>query len=354
MTRALRLARNGLYTTSPNPRVGCVIVNNNEVVGEGWHVRAGGEHAEVIALRQAGNRAAGASCYVTLEPCIHTGKTPPCTPELIRCGIKNVMVAMIDPNPKVFGKGIEQLNNAGIQAVSGLLEQQARELNPGFIKRMTTGMPYVRCKLAVSLDGRTALADGTSKWITGTAARKDVQALRAQSCAIMTGSGTILADDPLLNIRDIDTLSRQPVRAIIDRRLRIPATANLFTAPGQVVIFTVNPDPGKQRLLTDKGASVVTITGDDFFPACLRYLVTHHQTNEVLIEAGPGLSGSLISAGLVDELIVYQAPILLGHEAMPMLQLPGIARLDNAPGLELYDSRQVGADMRFSFRFNKG
>lgn len=353
MTRALRLARYGMYTTSPNPRVGCVLVNNNEIIGEGWHVRAGGDHAEIMALKQAGERAAGADCYVTLEPCIHTGKTPPCTPELIRAGIKNVVVAMIDPNPKVNGKGIEQLNLAGINAIPGFFETEARELNPGFIKRMTSGLPYVRCKMAVSLDGRTALANGVSKWITGEAARMDVQLLRAQSCAILTGIGTVLGDDPLLTVRDVDTLSRQPVRAVIDRQLRMPVEARMFTVPGPVVIFTANADAAKYRPLIDKGATVVLIENDDALQASLRHLAEHYHANEVLVEAGAGLSGGLFAEGLVDELIVYQAPLVLGHEARAMLEFAGIASLDHATRAELTDVRRVGTDMRFSYRINK-
>lgn len=349
MTRALQLARNGIYTTSPNPRVGCVIVNDNEVVGEGWHVRAGGDHAEVIALKQAGERAAGADCYVTLEPCIHTGKTPPCTPALIKAGIKRTVVAMVDPNPKVNGQGIEQLTQAGVRAEAGLLETEATELNRGFVKRMTRGLPYVRCKLAISLDGRTALANGNSKWITGEVARSDVQHLRAQSCTILTGIGTVLADDPLLTVRDIDTLSRQPVRAIIDRQLRTPVTARLFTVPGQVVIFTTNADRQKQKQLTERGTHVVLIEGEDFLENSLRYLAAHYHINEVLIEAGAGLSGSLLEAGLIDELIVYQAPVLLGHEAKPMFELPGIARMNESVRLTLTDTRRVGDDFRFTY-----
>lgn len=353
MTRALRLARHGLYTTSPNPRVGCVIVKHNEVVGEGWHVKAGGDHAEVVALKQAGDRARGATCYVTLEPCSHTGKTPPCTPQLIKAGIVRVIVAMVDPNPRVAGRGIAQLQQAGIEAVSGLLEAASRELNAGFIRRMTIGMPWVRCKLAASLDGRIALANGESKWITGEAARADVQRLRAQSCAILTGIGTVLADDPLLTVRGIDTQSRQPLRVIIDRQLRTPPTARLLDVPGSLVILTAKPDPARQKILKKKGAAVVPIESDDFLREALRYLAREHEINEVLVEAGQGLSGSLFSAGLVDELIVYQAPVLLGHQAKPMLELPGIERMDQAHRLALSDMRRIGDDFRFSYNCRK-
>lgn len=353
MARALKLAENGLYSTSPNPRVGCLLVKNNTVVGEGWHVQAGGDHAEVMALKQAGANAEGAECYVTLEPCIHTGKTPPCTPQLINAGIKKAIIAMIDPNPKVNGKGIEQLRAAGIETSVGLLEQDAQQLNSGFVKRMTHGMPYVRIKLAISLDGRTALADGTSQWITGEAARSDVQKLRAQSCAILTGIGTVLADDPLLTVREIDTLQRHPVRVVIDRQLRTPATARLFSAPGPIVIMTSHPDKNKYTTLVDKGATVVLIEDDHFLKGCLQHLAAYYHANEVLIEAGAKLCGSFLEAGLVDELVVYQAPVMLGHTAKPMFELDGINRMDKIIRLNLTDMKPIGQDVRLTYRFNR-
>ncbi len=350
MARAVSLARQGMFTTSPNPRVGCVIVNGTEVVGEGWHIKAGGDHAEIIALKQAGARARGASCYVTLEPCIHTNKkTPPCTPALIQSGVAKVIAAMIDPNPRVIGKGLEQLNQAGITATSGLLQKQAAALNPGFIKRMSTGLPYIRCKLAVSLDGKTALANGASRWITGEQARKDVQRLRAESCAILTGIGTVLADDPLLTVRDFDTQSRQPLRAVIDRQLRIPLTAKIFQQTGPVVIFTENRNQDKHRQLSEKGATVVMIDASYFLQACLRYLADKTEANEILVEAGPRLSGSMITAGLVDELIVYQAAVILGDKARAMLELPEITDLGNSISMTLSDVRHVGSDLRFTY-----
>jgi len=353
MAQALRLAGNGLYTTTPNPRVGCVIVNNNEIVGQGWHVQAGADHAEIIALKQAGDRARGATCYVTLEPCIHTGKTPPCTPALLGAGISRVVTAMIDPNPRVAGKGLQQLATAGVLAGNGLMENAARALNPGFIKRMTVGLPYVRCKLAISVDGKTALNNGSSKWITGEAARKDAQQLRAQSCAIMTGIGTVLADDPLLTVRDIDTLSRQPLRVIIDRQLRLPLSAKLLDQPGKVLLLTSSQDQDKQRPLQDRGVQVHMPESTDFLQDCLRYLAEHYEINELLVEAGPGLAGSLIRAGLVDELVVYQAPILLGDKAMSMLTLPELSVMNDGIRLTLKDSRAVGTDMRFRYQFSE-
>jgi diaminohydroxyphosphoribosylaminopyrimidine deaminase/5-amino-6-(5-phosphoribosylamino)uracil reductase len=353
MAQALRLAGNGLYTTTPNPRVGCVIVNDDEVVGQGWHVQAGADHAEIIALKQAGDRARGATCYVTLEPCIHTGKTPPCTPALLGAGISRIVTAMIDPNPRVAGKGLQQLEAAGVTVSNGLMEKSARALNPGFIKRMTEGLPYVRCKLAISLDGKIALNNGNSKWITAETARKDAQQLRAQSCAIMTGIGTVLADDPMLTVRDIDTLSRQPVRVIIDRHLRMPTSAKLLNPPGQVLIFTSSDDTVKQQQLTASHVCLVRLESSAFLQDCLRYLAEKHEINELLIEAGPGLSGSLIHAGLVDELVVYQAPVLLGDKAKSMLALPEISGINEGIRMLLTDVRAVGTDMRFRYRFSQ-
>ncbi len=353
MAQALRLAGNGLYTTTPNPRVGCVIVNNNEIVGQGWHVQAGADHAEIIALKQAGDRARGATCYVTLEPCIHTGKTPPCTPALLDAGISRVVTAMIDPNPRVAGKGLQQLAAAGVLAGNGLMEKSSQALNPGFIKRMTAGLPYVRCKLAISVDGKTALNNGNSKWITSEAARKDAQQLRAQSCAILTGIGTVLADDPRLTVRDIDTHSRQPLRVIIDRQLRLPLSAKLLDQPGKVLLLTTCRDQDRQRPLQDRGVQVHMPESTDFLQESMRYLAGQHEINELLVEAGPGLSGALIQAGLVDELIVYQAPILLGDKAMSMLTLPELSVLNDGLRMTLMDVRAVGTDMRYRYRFSK-
>ena len=228
MARAMQLARQGLYSCQPNPRVGCVIVQDDKIVGTGSHIQAGKEHAEIIAMQHAGKNSKGAICYVTLEPCVHIGKTPPCTDALINAGLKTVYAAMIDPNPRVNGRGLDKLNQNGINTHSGLLENEATSLNKGFLKRMKLNMPYVRCKMAVSLDGKTALSSGLSKWITSDLARKDVQRLRAESCAILTGIGTVLTDDPMLTVRDVDTNSRQPIRVIIDRKLQIPTDAKVL------------------------------------------------------------------------------------------------------------------------------
>ncbi len=353
MAQAVQLARHGIYSTSPNPRVGCVIVNGSEVVGTGFHMKAGNDHAEIIALQQAGIKAQGSTCYVTLEPCIHTGKTPPCTPALISSGVVRVVAAMIDPNPRVNGKGLEQLNHIGIKAESGLLQKESVDLNAGFIKRMTRGMPHVRCKLASSIDGKIALANGNSKWISSEQSRLDVQRLRAESCAIMTGIGTVLADDPLLTVRDFNTLGRQPLRVIMDRQLRMPVTVRLLGQPGPVVLFTQSTDVARQEVLSAKGVKVVTIQTGSFLKQSLGYLAEKYEINEVLVEAGPELSGALIDAGLVDELIVYQAPVLLGNKSRSMLALPEYTQLAESISMTLSECRQIGGDLRIHYRLNQ-
>lgn len=349
MSRALQLARRGLYTTHPNPRVGCVLVKYGKIIAEGWHQQTGGPHAEVHALNNAGENAQGADCYVNLEPCAHSGKTPPCVDALISAGIHRVVIAAIDPNPKVSGKSIEKLKQVGIQVESGLLENQSRVLNAGFFMRMQSGRPYVRCKLAMSLDGKTALADGTSKWISGNAARADVQHLRAQSSAIMTGINTVLADDPRLNVRDIDTMDRQPMRIILDRRLRIAKDAKLLGLPGETLIFTVYGCPDKERALVKSGTPVIRIDSSgekDFLAGVMRYLANEKEVNEVLVECGPTLAGSLLQAGLIDEIILYVAPVLLGHEARGLFQLSGIQSMNDRIQLEIMDTRMIGKDMK--------
>jgi diaminohydroxyphosphoribosylaminopyrimidine deaminase/5-amino-6-(5-phosphoribosylamino)uracil reductase len=353
MARALKLAARGMYTTQPNPRVGCVIVKDNRVVGEGWHIRAGEAHAEINALKQAGSLAQGASCYVTLEPCAHTGKTPPCTDALIATGITKVIAAMTDPNPKVAGKGLAILNSAGIDTTAGLLDSEACRLNPGFIKRMHTGMPYVRCKLAMSLDGKIALANGISKWISGEHARKDGQRLRAQSCAILTGSGTVLADDPALTVREVNIGDRKPLRVIADRRLRTAPTARLFQSAGRVVIFTENEDLAQQLALQKAGAEIIVLHEQPFIQACLQYLAIHEHINEVLVEAGAALTGSLVEADLVDELIIYQAPIILGSQARSLFDLPELTSMSDSLAATLTDIRHIGDDIRYTYQLNK-
>ncbi|MEX2352957.1 MAG: bifunctional diaminohydroxyphosphoribosylaminopyrimidine deaminase/5-amino-6-(5-phosphoribosylamino)uracil reductase RibD, partial [Gammaproteobacteria bacterium] len=319
--------------------------------GEGWHVRAGDDHAEIIALQQAGKHARGATCYVTLEPCAHTGKTPPCTDALIASGINRVLMAMTDPNPLVDGKGLLALEQCGLEVASGLLEIQARSLNPGYIKRMNTGMPYVRCKMATSIDGKIALANGESKWITGEHARKDVQRLRARSCALLTGSGTILADDPRLTVRDMDMDGRPPLRVVFDRRLRCPSDATIFQYPGRIIIVTDNDDAVNQARLEEKGAEIVRIRDQNFLRAALAYLTQTEGVNEVLVETGPGLAGSLIREGLVDELLIYQAPVLLGSSAISLFDLPEISQMYDRTELTLVEVRKIGNDLRMTYIF---
>ena len=350
MAQALQLAERGLYTTSPNPRVGCVLVRNGDVVGEGWHERAGEPHAEAHALRAAGDAARGATAYVTLEPCSHHGRTPPCADALIRAGVARVVVAAQDPNPQVAGQGIAKLRAAGIEVECGLMESAAHELNIGFFARMTRGAPWVRSKIAMSLDGRTALANGESKWITGEAARQDVQHWRARSCAVLTGIGTVLADDPQLNVRDIET-SRQPLRAVVDSRLQMPPSARLLQQRGAVV-YTATQDAQKIAALEQAGARVFVLpdaSGQVDVAAVLRDLAAQG-CNEVLVEAGSKLNGALLKAGLVDELVLYLAPQLLGDMARGMAQLGELTSLEQRIELEWKDVRHVGKDLRITVR----
>ena len=350
MARAIRLARLGLYSSQPNPRVGCVIVCGDTVVGEGSHIKTGEDHAEIAALKQAGSKAKNAISYITLEPCSHTGRTPPCTEALIDAGVDKVIFSMIDPNPLVAGQGLLLLKQNEIEVSVGLLEEEAMSLNKGFIKRMNTGMPLVRCKLAMSIDGKTALATGESKWITGQQARGDVQKLRAQSCAIMTGIGTILSDDPKLTVREIDTKDRQPIRVIIDRNMRTPVNAKVLSEPGQVVIFTMSDNKKIQDALNKKGADVVLIKEDtDFLASCLNIVADKYEINEILLESGPGLSGAMIENGLVDEIVLYQAPIILGDKALGLFNLSEIVAMDNKIQLNLIDFRFIGDDIRYIY-----
>lgn len=344
MAHALRLAERGLYTTSPNPRVGCVLVQADRLVGEGWHLRAGEPHAEVHALRAAGEKARGATAYVTLEPCCHHGRTPPCADALIAAGVRRVVAAMQDPNPLVAGQGLQKLRAAGIEVECGLMEAAARELNVGFVARMSRGMPWVRSKIAASLDGRTALNNGTSKWITGEAARRDVQHWRARSCAVLTGVGTVLADDPQLNVRMAG--ARQPLRVVLDSHLRLPPTARILA--GGALVYTASPDEGKRAALHGAGAEVVTLPGAEGqvdLPAVLRDLA-QRGVNEVLVEAGRTLNGALLKAGLVDELVLYLAPQLLGDAARGLAELGELTQLDQRVDLQWRDMRQVGGDLR--------
>ncbi len=349
MAQALRLAERGMYTTDPNPRVGCVIVRDGQVVGQGWHERAGEGHAEVNALRDAGEKAKGATAYVTLEPCSHHGRTPPCANALIYAGVSKVVAAMVDPSPKVAGKGLQMLQDAGIETASGLMEAQARALNPGFVSRFEKGRPYVRCKSAMSLDGRTALANGFSKWITCEAARADVQRLRARSSVIVTGIGTVLADDPRMNAR-VDVPAVQPDRVVMDNRLRMPCQASMLSLPGTTWIATSSEDKAHRDALVAAGAKLLDLPYhlDGLDLELLLKKLHELQYNEVLVEAGPTLSGAFLHMGLVDELVIYMAPHILGDDARELFQLPLLEAMDQRVSLAIQDLRQVGDDIRLT------
>lgn len=352
MARALELAALGLYTTTPNPRVGCVIVREGRIVGEGWHVRAGEPHAEVHALRQAGERARGATAYVTLEPCSHFGRTPPCAQALINAGLTRVVCAMQDPNPLVAGRGLKSLAEAGIEVFSGLLEQQARALNEGFIARMERGRPWLRIKAAASLDGRTALANGQSQWITSAEARTDAHHWRARSCAILTGIGTVLADNPRLNVRSIKT-ERQPLRIVLDSQLRTPLDAAVLIN-GKTLIVTGCEDPGRHAPYQTLGVEILPLTLNDAGRIDLRTLMESLGKlglNEILTEAGANLNGALIAAGLADSLLLYVAPNLLGSDACGLFELPSLTSLADRPELDFDSVEQVGPDLRITARF---
>lgn len=354
MAHAIHLAERGLYTTDPNPRVGSVVVKDDVILGEGWHVRAGGPHAEVHALQQAGEAARGATLYVTLEPCSHHGRTPPCSEALIEAGIARVVVAMVDPNPMVSGNGLQQLQESGIEVEVGVLESQARALNPGFVKRMKEGRPLVRCKLAMSLDGRTAMASGESQWITGAAARRDVHFLRARSSAIITGIGTVLADDPSLNIRLDDAEPEggwlQPLRVILDPHLSTPADARMLGMPGRNLIVTAEDDPEVRKQLQNDNTGVVVLNDriDHIDLHGLMKMLGEMEINEVLLETGATLSGAMLQAGLIDELIIYMAPHLMGSQARGLFNLPGLEQMSQRVPLEICDIRAVGKDFRIT------
>ncbi|MGA9991279.1 MAG: bifunctional diaminohydroxyphosphoribosylaminopyrimidine deaminase/5-amino-6-(5-phosphoribosylamino)uracil reductase RibD [Thiobacillaceae bacterium] len=350
MARALQLAERGLNTTTPNPRVGCVIVKDGNIIGQGWHAMAGGPHAEIHALTEAGNEARSATVYVTLEPCSHQGRTPPCADALAEAGVARVVAAMTDPNPQVSGNGLSRLQSAGIQAQSGLLEAEARALNEGFIKRMVFGHPFVRIKTASSLDGKTALSNGRSKWITGEPARRDVHRLRARSCAILTGVGTIAADDPQLNVRGVDT-PRQPLKVIVDSRLRAPVTARIL-AEGKTLIACAEPDRKRSAALESAGAQILCLPQADGQVDLNALLSRLAQTgiNEVMTEAGPTLNGALLAAGLVDEWVQYVAPVLLGDAARGLFRLAEPADMTQRLTWRLMDSRQLGSDLRLTWR----
>jgi diaminohydroxyphosphoribosylaminopyrimidine deaminase/5-amino-6-(5-phosphoribosylamino)uracil reductase len=343
MRRALDLAARGLYTTTPNPRVGCVVSLQEEIVGEGWHEKAGGPHAEVVALEKAGARAAGATLYVSLEPCNHQGRTPPCVQALIRSRVKRVVAAMRDPNPQA-AQGGEALAAAGIGFEHGLMEDEARELNIGFVSRMTRGRPWVRLKVAATLDGRTALQDGKSQWITGPEARRDGHRWRARACAVLTGIGTVKADDPRLTVREVDT-PRQPLRVIVDSRLETPATARILEG-GNVLLFAGKQGQGP------RGAEVVTLPNKNRkveLPKMLEELA-RRGVNELHVEAGFRLNGSLVREGCVDEFVVYLNPSFLGDAAQGMLDLPGFSLLESRLKMKVLSLDRLGEDLRIVAR----
>ena len=351
MAKAIQLAERGLYTTDPNPRVGCVLVNNGEIVGEGWHQRAGEGHAEVNALAQAGQRAAGADCYVTLEPCSHFGRTPPCSDALIHAGVKRVFVAMTDPNPLVSGAGIQRLRDAGIEVYSDMLAAPAERLNRGFCQRMRQGRPFIHSKIAMSLDGRTAMASGESQWITGPEARQDVQKMRAKSSAILTGIGTILADDPQMNVR-CDPHSdwypqgqtvRQPLNVIVDSQLRLPPKARILQQENVLVATAV-----ADRQIADVEHVVLANVQSQVDLAALMRTLAQRQVNELMVEAGATLNGALLTAGLIDEITIYMAPKLLGDSAKGIFHLPQLQAMSDVVDLHITDIRAVGHDWRIT------
>jgi diaminohydroxyphosphoribosylaminopyrimidine deaminase/5-amino-6-(5-phosphoribosylamino)uracil reductase len=366
MQRAITLAKRGHYTTSPNPRVGCVLVKNGEIIGEGFHQKAGEGHAEVNALKMAGNNAQGATAYVTLEPCSHFGRTPPCAQGLIKAGVKHVIAAMVDPNPKVAGNGLKMLEQAGISYQHGLLTQAAENLNIGFIKQMTTGLPYVRCKLAASLDGKTAMKNGESKWITSPQSRQDVQRLRAQSCAIISGADSILIDDAKMTVRWSEfgelknryqkELVRQPIRIVIDSKNRLTPSLALFKESGPIILIrnTIEnihqwPHFVEQVCLPfdEKSKSNQHID----LRALLEYLAKLN-LNDVLIESGSRLAGAFIEQNLVDELILYQAPKLMGADSQSLVNMTTIENLSQAKELNISDLRMIGKDIRIIAKFS--
>ena len=348
MAHALRLAERAAYTARPNPMVGCVIARDEVVVGEGCHQRTGGPHAEVFALRQAGGQARGATAYVTLEPCAHHGRTPPCALALIEAGVSRVVAAMRDPFPKVDGGGFVLLREAGIAVAEGLMAAQARELNQGFLSRIERGRPWVRVKLAASLDGRTAMADGRSKWITGAAAREDVQHWRARAGAILTGAATVLADDPMLTVRLTDTEVLPPLRVVLDARLRSLDCARVREG-GAPTLYLHDAAVRPPAIADAEFASVPSHDGRLDLGAVLA-LLAERGINDVHTEAGATLAGALLAGGWVDELLLYQAPTLLGEHGLPLLSGLGIHAMDDQRRMRVVDQRQVGGDLRLRLR----
>jgi diaminohydroxyphosphoribosylaminopyrimidine deaminase/5-amino-6-(5-phosphoribosylamino)uracil reductase len=364
MQRAIYLAKRGHYTTSPNPRVGCVIVLNGEVVGEGFHEISGQGHAEVHALKQAGAKAKGATAYVTLEPCSHFGLTPPCAEALIKAQVGHVIAAMVDPNPQVSGRGLERLKSAGITTEFGLLEQDARDLNPGFIRLMTTKLPYVRCKLAASLDGKTAMASGESQWITSDHAREDVQRLRAQSCGVICGADSVIFDDAKMTVRwnalgelknsYEEAKVRQPIRIVIDSKNRLTPDLAIFKTASKIILIRTSIE--NEQTWPHFVEQVVISKAKDSEQISLKHLLIYlaqQGLNDILIESGAKLAGAFMSENLVDELILYQAPKLIGSEGKSLVDIPAILQLSEAKDLNITDISMVGKDIRITAMFSR-
>ena len=362
MQHCIALARKGQYTASPNPIVGCVIVKNDKLIAEGWHQAPGQAHAEINALQQAGNDAKDATLYVSLEPCAHWGRTGPCCDAVIAAGVSKVVFGMLDPNPLVSGQGIAKIKAAGIEVQGPLMAEECAELNRGFIKRITQGLPYVRCKMAISLDGRTAMASGESKWITGELARGDVQHLRAASDAIVTGVGTILADDPSLNVRMESVVETQPLRVIVDSSLQVSPQSKCLQLDGNILLATAIPELELETELESKALAypdqveIKSFAGANAqvdLLALLKYLAQEKGCNDILLESGAKLAGAMLNAELVDELITYLAPKLLGSDARPLFELPGISEMSEQLALEFIEVEMLGKDCKMRSRVVK-
>ena len=352
MSQAIQLAKRGRYTCDPNPIVGCVITKNDSLISEGWHAMSGRPHAEINALNACEN-SVDSTMYVTLEPCSYHGKTPPCIDALVNAKLKKVIISMVDPNPKVSGSGIRELKKSGIEIKQGLLETQAHKLNNGFTKRMTTGLPYVRCKMAQSLDGATALANRKSQWITSSEARRDVHYLRAASSAILTSAETVIRDDPMLNPRNLKCDFKEPIRVIVDRNLRTSEKSRIFKHKGKIVIYT-QVESDNYKKFKGHDVDIVYISKSDVWlnDVC-KNMAENYEINEVLIESGATFSGAMIDAGLVDELVIYMAAKLFGNESLPLFKLKKNNEIEDTMECEYTDIRKIGKDLRLTMKLKK-
>ena len=350
MATALSLAKQGMYTAHPNPRVGCVIVRNDQIVGQGWHQITGGPHAEVAALEEAGDNARNATAYVTLEPCAHQGNTGPCCDALVAAGLSRVVIAVEDPFSEVAGQGKSKIEAAGIDVSVGLLESEARSLNSGYFSRIQRERPFVRLKVATSIDGATAMSDGESKWITGDSARQDVQKLRASSGGVMTGIGTVISDNPKLTVRDASITTRQPIRALLDSQLRASTKAHIFEESAATLVFCVNDE--RRESYENSHAKVHKVAATDKRPdlPMVLKILAEEGINDLLVEAGSVLSGNLIENNLIDELVIYQAPHIMGSNTKPMFLTPQWKSLQDRLSLDIQDIRKIGADYRITAR----